>query len=150
MAGRRSKLTPERKQKLVDALKGGNYRQTAALYAGIGVSTFYRWLEIGEADLERDKQSPERELLEAVKEAEAQAEIAAIALISRAAADGSWQAAAWRLERKYPDRWGRRERHEHTGVDGGPITITTKDEFDREVEALVAKVRASADGGSPN
>ena len=33
-----------------------------------------------------------------------------------------WQAAAWRLERRYPDRWGR-TRHEVTGADGGPVAV---------------------------
>ena len=32
-----------------------------------------------------------------------------------------WRAAAWRLERKFPNRWGRHDRHEVTGPDGGPI-----------------------------
>jgi transposase len=33
----------------------------------------------------------------------------------------AWQAAAWILERRHPDRWGRRERVELTGRDGGPV-----------------------------
>ena len=32
-----------------------------------------------------------------------------------------WAAAAWRLERKFQTRWGRKERLEHSGPEGGPI-----------------------------
>jgi len=41
-------------------------------------------------------------------------------VIQRVAENGVWQAAAWRLERKYPDKWGRR-RVEVTGPGGGPV-----------------------------
>ena len=33
-------------------------------------------------------------------------------MIDNAAIDGTWQAAAWKLERRYPDEWGRRDRLE--------------------------------------
>jgi hypothetical protein len=35
----------------------------------------------------------------------------------------NWQAAAWRLERKKPHKWGRHEPHEVTGADGGAIEV---------------------------
>jgi hypothetical protein len=37
------------------------------------------------------------------------AEAADVTLIAQAAREGQWQAAAWRLERKFPSKWGRRE-----------------------------------------
>jgi hypothetical protein len=37
-----------------------------------------------------------------------------------------WQAAAWMLERKYGQEFGRKDRHEHTGANGGPIKSETK------------------------
>lgn len=121
--GQPSKLTPQTAAIIVRALQSGCYRETAAQHAGIGISTFYRWLEVGEADYEANIDSPHRELWDAIKKAEADAEVAAVALIRRAAGE-TWQAAAWLLERKNPGRWGRRERHEHTGANGGPITVT--------------------------
>jgi len=45
--------------------------------------------------------------LYAVEKAQAGAEMTSIALINRAS-EMQWQAAAWRLERKHPDRWGRK------------------------------------------
>ena len=62
------------------------------------------------------------EFLEAVKKAEASAEIRTVALIETAA-NQAWQAAAWWLERKHNDRWGRKEKQEVTGEKGGPVTI---------------------------
>ena len=46
--GRPSKLTPEVQEKIVTAIRAGNYAQVAAVYAGIGERTFYRWMERGE------------------------------------------------------------------------------------------------------
>ena len=115
--GRPSKLTPATHRIVVEALATGCYRETAAEYAGIGVSTFYRWMEQGEADIEHDRQSPYRELLEAIKLAESHAEVEALELI-RSAAKKTWTAAAWLLERKKPDQWGRRVKVD-TGAEHG-------------------------------
>ena len=51
-----------------------------------------------------------------IKKAEAEAEAAAVLHIKKAANDGTWQAAAWYLERKHKDRWGKSEKVEHAGV----------------------------------
>lgn len=42
-AGRRSKLTPERGDKIVKLIKGGNYVQVACAAVGISEKTFYNW-----------------------------------------------------------------------------------------------------------
>jgi hypothetical protein len=44
--------------------------------------------------------------LDAIKKASAEAEAKDLARIAAAADAGQWTAAAWRLERKYPQRWG--------------------------------------------
>jgi len=44
---RPEKLTPEVQQKIVDAIRLGNYIETAAAYAGISKSTLYDWLKKG-------------------------------------------------------------------------------------------------------
>lgn len=102
MAGRPTKLTLEVQEKICDAIKGGNHQVVAAAYAGIGESTYYAWLERGV----KNKSGEYVEFVEAVKKAQADAETRNVLLIQTAAKE-TWTAAAWWLERKYPDRWGR-------------------------------------------
>jgi hypothetical protein len=49
------------------------------------------------------------EFSDAVKKAEADAEIEDIEIIRQAARNGAWQAAAWRCERRNPQDWGKKE-----------------------------------------
>lgn len=150
---RRSKLTPDVHDRLVEALEAGNYRETAARLAGIGVSTLYSWLERGEADREHERATEHLELVEAIEKAEADAEQRAISVIERAAVGykdpdgkyhpGQWQAAAWRLERKFPDRWGRREKVEHSGtIRTGKVQVPDDAERLTEVGGILREIGA--------
>lgn len=103
--GRKSKLTPELQERICRLVREGNYLRVAALATGIHEATLYRWLADGEAE----KSGIYREFYVALKRAEAEAEARMVARIETAAVE-TWQAAAWYLERKYADRWGRRER----------------------------------------
>lgn len=47
------------------------------------------------------------ELRERLEQARATAEVANVALVRQAAQEGNWLAAAWLLERLYPDRYAR-------------------------------------------
>jgi hypothetical protein len=44
--------------------------------------------------------------------AEADAVVTNVEVITRAAKNGDWRAAAWFLEHKYPDRWARLEKRQ--------------------------------------
>ena len=114
--GRPSKLTADVQEKLLAVIKLGAYRAAACDFAGITPETLRNWLRRGEAEGE----GPCFELATQLKQAEASACIKALGTI-RTAMEANWQAAAWFLERKRPKEWGRRERHELTGKDGGPI-----------------------------
>ena len=116
--GRPTKLTPEVQQRIVTILAAGNRLEVAPAFAGIAESTFYKWLKEGA----RCDSGIQHEFSEAVKKALAQAEVRDVATIELAA-QSQWQAAAWRLERRYPQVWGRVERHEQTGEGGGPIVV---------------------------
>ena len=118
--GRPTKLTPAVQERIVQAISAGNYQDVAARYAGINPATYYRWMADAEAD---DAPDALREFRDAVESARAGAEVRAIALINRAAQDGTWQAAAWYLERSHPHRWGRFQRTEVSGPQGGPVEI---------------------------
>jgi transposase len=131
---RPTKLTPEVQEKIVQALQAGNYQETAARYAGISEPTFYRWM----ADALDDNAPKElREFREAVENARAAAEVRSVALIQQAAQNGTWQAAAWFLERSHAHRWGRYQRTEVTGPNGGPVQVDI-DVLDKRIAELIA------------
>ena len=48
-AGRRTLLTPERQEKIVQAILTGNYLETASAYAGVSPDTVREWLQRGES-----------------------------------------------------------------------------------------------------
>lgn len=119
--GRPTKLTPELQERVAAHVAAGAYVETAVAACGISKTSFYEWLRRGA----EENEGPHREFLDAVEKAQAEAELKDLENITRAAAEGNWQASAWRLERKFPDRWARRERMrlEHTGKDDGPIAV---------------------------
>lgn len=100
----RLKLTHEIIQRSAELIAAGNYHKTVCEYLGIDKSTWYRWLQYGE----KAKNGIFRDFYNAIKRAEAEAVARNVAIIQRAAQD-SWQAAAWWLERKYPNEWGRKD-----------------------------------------
>lgn len=110
--GRRSKLTAEIQEKIVTAIRAGNYANIAAQYAGIAESTFYRWLQRGSAS----KSGRYRDFAEAVRQAERESEVRAVAILHKHMEE-HWQAAMTCLERKFPQRWGR---HDRLSVDVEP------------------------------
>lgn len=108
--GRPTKLTPELQEKILTAIRAGNYVETAAAHCGINKVTLYDWMKRGAAE----ESGIYREFSNAIEKAWADAEVRDVALLAKAAQE-NWQAIAWRLERRHPDRWARRERLEHSG-----------------------------------
>lgn len=115
--GRPEKITKHLIETIRTAILAGAYVETAACYAGISKETFYQWLKKGAAA----KSGIYADFSDAIKKAMAEAELRDVMVINRAAAN-SWQAAAWKLERKYPSRWGVRARLDLAG-DDKPIII---------------------------
>ena len=104
--GRPTKLTDEVQATIVAALEGGCTRSAAAGAAGIDPSTLQRWVRRGERADGRDKRF--RLFCMAIKKAESMCDMRCLELINAAASEGRWQAAAWILERRWPQSWGRR------------------------------------------
>jgi hypothetical protein len=140
---RTTKLTKEVQDKIVFALRAGNYQETAARYAGIDGATFYRWMSRG-AEEETGIYS---EFCEAVEKAKAEAEVRDVTLIDKAAKDGSWQAAAWKLERKFPNKWGRVNRTEISGPDGAPVKvdIDAKEALQTKLTEMLQRAQKNAE-----
>jgi len=101
----KQELTQAVLSKVVNAIKCGAYVETAAAFAGIGKSTLYAWLRHGA----NNPGTPEATFAACVAQAMAASEVRDLAIIMLAAQKGVWQAAAWRLERKHPERYGRRQ-----------------------------------------
>lgn len=121
--GRPTKLTPEVQDRIILSLRAGNYLETACKANGITKATLYNWLDRAS----RHKEPLFLAFLDAVEKAQSEAEQRDVALIAQAA-QTQWQAAAWRLERKFPDRWGRREH----------MTVATENQ---ELPVLVVRKR---------
>ncbi len=126
--GRPSKLTPAIQKRIVNAIRRGCYVETATAMAGVAKTTFYDWLKQGA----RADEGVFHNFSIAVEKALADSEHDDLAVIEKASRgyevvktktvvykDGAieetterstkfdWQAAAWRLERRFPERWGR-------------------------------------------
>mgnify|MGYP000932170085 CR=1 FL=1 len=115
--GRPWDVDPDKKKKLLDAIRAGNFRSAACGYAGIQYRTFQKWLAKGRAQPGSKYGAFLREILEAEKSAE----VEAVALV-KAASRKNWKAAAWWLSTRF-DRWKKTDRLEHTGAGGKPIEV---------------------------
>jgi hypothetical protein len=89
----------------VALLSAGNYVGVASGAVGISQRTFHPWMMRGRSEARQD--APYRELRERVERARAEGEAVNVAIIGREARGGNWQAAAWMLERQWPERWAR-------------------------------------------
>lgn len=111
-------LTPEITEKICQSLREGNYFETACLVNGISRNTAKDWLKKGCGTYKGRKLDPERDkvfidFVAAVDEATAHAESKAIAYVL--SGEHNWQARAWYLERRMPDKWGRERKVMHEG-----------------------------------
>lgn len=110
MTGRPTKFTPVIREAILQAIRMGNTRASAAEATGIHRDTLHTWTERFPA------------FSDAIKEAEAYAEQEAVkAIVSQF--HHQWTAAAWYLERKHPDEWGKKERVDVTSG-GKPFSFT--------------------------
>ncbi len=136
---RPSKLTPAVRARLLEASRLGLTRKLAAAYAGVDVSTVYRYLEKGR----KARRGQFREFYDAVKRAESEGAAESMQVIGDAARGsktvvqcpecesdvelvrpGQWTAAAWILERRHGYR------------KGGPAEAELEEEAAREVLPL--------------
>jgi hypothetical protein len=136
--GRPCKLTPELQQCLCDAIRAGSYYRPACGVAGVDYATFRRWMLRG-----RNARSGQfREFCEAVRKAEADAEVRMVAQWqSKIPAD--WRAARDFLARRFPRRWMPREARDvqHGGavpVEVREVIVTSREQADQEIAALTA------------
>ena len=116
--GRPTKLTSEVQARLVQAIEAGNYYEAACGYAGITYTTFRNWMIKGE----NAKSGKYHEFFDAITRAEAVAEVRMVAQWQQHMPE-DYRAIRDFLERRFPERWGRKDKvqQEISGPDGGPI-----------------------------
>jgi hypothetical protein len=144
------KLTPERAQQICDAIRAGVRPEIAAVYNGVSARSYYRWMEHGRA---ADADPAYAEFVERVEVALAEWEARDVLLIGEAAKE-DWRAGAWRLERRLPAVYGKRERHEIANADDGSFRISAGPRFDpgrlttEELEQLLALTEKATGEGN--
>lgn len=100
--GKKTKLSRRVQDRIIKALSSGSSRKIAYCCAGVAESTFYSWMKKGE--------DGDGELFMAFRRAVLKAEnehFERMAEIVTSAADESWHAAAWMLERRNRDDYGK-------------------------------------------
>ena len=115
---RPSKLTPEVKQRLVDAVKAGNHITRACEYAGISKMTYYRW----KAKASTARSGEYFDLMQELEEAESQAQIRMVAQW-QAQIPNDWRAAREFLARRFPDEGSSLEKREISGDSDKPVVF---------------------------
>jgi hypothetical protein len=153
---RPTKLTAKLAVEIIKLVEAGNYVEVAAAACGIGRRTYYDWMDRGRKALDKSGpisaiEQPYADLAERVEVATARAEIAAVDKVRKQSK--LWQASMTYLERRFPDRWGRRQAIEHSGPNGAPITARlipadVMRALPRETLKAIAEGRAIEDAGA--
>lgn len=105
------KYCPEIIIEISDHIRQGRTQKDAAILSGISEAIFYEWL----------KDSSKVEFLECIKKAQSEFK-KQLEIRVQKAADVTWQAAAWMLERRFKDDYALRT--EYTGKDGQELKLT--------------------------
>ncbi|KKK75903.1 hypothetical protein LCGC14_2869070, partial [marine sediment metagenome] len=130
--GRPTLLTSKLIEQVAGLVGKGNYISTACQIVGIGERTYYDWLE--RASKDESEESIYSQFSQAIKRAESDAEARRVERIEQAGIGGglirrrttttkdgteildeqyaqpNWLADMTHLERRHPDRWGRKDR----------------------------------------
>lgn len=123
-----SKLTPEVREEIRRVLASGCTLEVAAESAGVSRRSLQSWLATGreaeQTEAEDGKLSAMQraclDLLQTERQARAELRVKSLAAIQRAALNGTWQAAAWLLERVFPEEFAAKRPREK-GVGGRPV-----------------------------
>lgn len=111
-----TKFTTARRERILEALRKGHYLKHAAALAGVGERTVYDWLEKGK----RAKTGAFHDFAVAVQEADATAIDTHLGVIHTA---DDPRVSLEFLGRRHPRDFGKVERQEVSGTEGGPIKI---------------------------
>lgn len=135
ITGRPTKFTPEVLNRLYSAIRLGHTYKHACMYAGIDWSTFHAWRSGQFPKGVTDDQK--QEFYDNLARAEGESVNTKLATIAMHSKD-DWKAAAWMLERRHPDDYGRVvQRIEHANATNVPLDGGL---HVPEVESLLSKL----------
>lgn len=123
-AGRPTKYTEERAEAILAAMATGIGKEVAARSEGVCIDTLNNWA----------KRRPNFSALLDIADARFERSHAArVGAASAGPTPGDWKVSAWILERKYHERWGRKQTVDSTvsGPAGGPVQTETTIVFKR-------------------
>lgn len=132
--GRKPKqLTPEIEESFLKAVRLGAPIKDACGCAGISETLYYGWMqEAEEGKTARAKRFAE--FRDNIKKVEGEATTRWLALVEKAALAGTWQAAAWKLERRRGMTL--KVQQEISGPEGEPIKHEITDAKERLLDKL--------------
>lgn len=138
------KLNPRVKKIILEGLRLGNYFSTVCEAAGISYLTYTGWMKRG-----KDGEEPFQSFLIDVKKAISDAEVRLVKVIDSASLK-EWTAAAWLLERRMPEKFGRRDNVSIN--DGKPLDVNIHEEkkllIIAKIESVAGRMALNADVGT--
>jgi len=154
--GRPSRIfETERVEEFLQLIQDGVDFNIAVDSARLSRSTVFDWLKKG-----RDIQSRDEDLsklsskdiayldfLEGFMRARAAPEVKAVETISKSVENGSWRAAAWVLEHRFPERWSLDRDGNKPPISSAPVPTVMNAELEAKVQAVL---RMSGQYDNPN
>lgn len=128
-------LTPECQKLIVGYLAEGNYLETACRASGITSATFRHWrqrAEQGDPDAQQYA-----DFFAVCKTAMAVGEVNALREVK--SGRQGWQGSAWYLERRYPGRWGKKDKLE--------LDMRKTDDMSQKTDEELASIARGQGGG---
>jgi nitrogen regulatory protein PII-like uncharacterized protein len=114
----------EVKGRIINAIRLGLTVEDACTFAGVSRTTYYNWVELGENDPKYAA------FLDELKKAIVERKVRLLQNIEKHS-ELNWVPSAWRLERMFPQEFGRKDRLDVKHLDPSEDTKTAYEEFIR-------------------
>ena len=140
-----TKFTPRARRIVLEYLRDGTFKSTAAEAAGISPNTLENWLLRGESE----EKGAYRQFYVEFKQVEAAVKRDYIQCILTAAHKGDWRAASWLLARRFPSLWGAeaaRNFHSHGSFNGELEELLQDENVRRSLDAAAERMEELSTG----
>ena len=150
--GRPSRIfETDRVEEFLQLIQDGVDFNIAADSARLARSTVFEWLKKGREIQNRDddlsdlssKDIAYLDFLERFTRARVSPEVKAVESISKSIEKGSWRAAAWILEHRFPERWSPDRIENKAQTPGRSELVVLSSEIEAKVEAILKLKRQS-------